>query len=105
VRKNYKVTPRAQSDLRSILRRIGQENLSAGEHMRELFYHAFFNLGETPYMGQKRDDLTSKPVRFWPAHRNYMVIYDPKTNPVEILRVYHVARHIASILPEGSENP
>lgn len=51
-------------------------------------------------MGQERHDLTSKPVRFWPVHPNYMIIYDPMRSPVQILRVYHAARLLDTVLGE-----
>ena len=97
MRKNYELSPLAKADIRSILRYIGQNNLFASERMRDLFYAAFRKLGEYPYMGQERVDLTKKPVRFLAVHRNYMIIYNANTNPVQILRIYHSAMDVEGV--------
>jgi len=98
MRKNYRLDNPAQKDLRQILRYIGLDNMAASEKMRELFYDAFRKLGDNPHIGHERVDLTIKPVRFWPVHRSYMIVYDAQTNPVIILRIYNGARDIASVL-------
>lgn len=84
----------------TILRYVAKENLPAAERLRDRFYEAFALLGEHPHVGQERKDLTRLAVRFWPAHQNYMIVYHVQHARVLILRVYHVARHIAAILPE-----
>ena len=98
MRKNYKLLPLAQADFRSILHYIGRDNIVAAERMRELFYYAFRRLGVNPYIGQEREDLTDKAVRFLVVYHNYMIIYKADTNPVQILRIYNSAQNIDSIL-------
>ncbi len=98
-RKNFLLAPPARKDLRDILNYIGQENLVAAEQMRERFDDAFHKLGDNPHMGSQRDDLTESPLRFWPVHRSYMIIYDATTDPVRIIRVYNSAQDILGILP------
>jgi plasmid stabilization system protein ParE len=90
--KKFIVKPRARRDIREILGYIGADNLVAAERMRERFYEAFAKLSEYPEMGQQREELTRKPVRFWPAHPNYMIIYNPDSDPIQILRITHTAR-------------
>ena len=48
-------------------------------------------------MGHTRDDLTSRPVRYW-AVRSYMVVYKPDGRPLEIVRVVHGARDLPRLL-------
>jgi len=98
MRRNFWLEPIARKDLQQILRYIGLDNMTASEKMRELFYDAFRKLGDNPHIGHERGDLTGKPVRFWPVHRSYMIVYDAQTNPVIILRIYNGARDIASVL-------
>jgi antitoxin ParD1/3/4/toxin ParE1/3/4 len=54
-------------------------------------------LGNEPGAGHVREDLTSRPVKFWPVY-SYMVVYDPRTNPVQIVRVLHGMRDVEEIL-------
>lgn len=50
-----------------------------------------------------RKDLTALPLRFWtlPRYRNYTIVYDPSSKPLQIIRVLHGARNIAVVLREG----
>lgn len=38
-------------------------------------------LGNEPGAGHVREDLTDRPVKFWPVY-SYLIVYDPKTKPV-----------------------
>ena len=50
-----------------------------------------------PEMGHRREDLTSRPVRFWSIDR-YMVIYKPEPLPIEIVRVVSGRRDLPALL-------
>jgi antitoxin ParD1/3/4/toxin ParE1/3/4 len=54
-------------------------------------------LAGNPQLGHKRDDLTRKAVRFWSVYA-YLVIYDPRIQPLHILRVLSGYRDIGTIL-------
>lgn len=54
-------------------------------------------VGSQPGAGHLREDLTSRPVKFWPVY-SYLIVYDPKTKPVKIIRVLHGMRDIEEIL-------
>jgi|SRR6266849_1042159 len=54
-------------------------------------------LGSQPGAGHVREDLTSRPVKFWPVY-SYLIVYDPKTKPIQIVRVLHGSRNIEEIL-------
>jgi toxin ParE1/3/4 len=54
-------------------------------------------LGSQPGVGHVRQDLTSRPVKFWPVY-SYLIVYDPDTKPVKIIRVLHGMRDIEEIL-------
>ena len=47
--------------------------------------------------GHVREDLTSREVKFWPVYA-YLIIYDPETKPVQIIRVLHGMRDVQEIL-------
>ena len=54
-------------------------------------------VGNDPSLGHVRDDLTDRPAKFWPVY-SYLVVYDPNTEPVEILRVLHGMRDVEGVL-------
>jgi len=54
-------------------------------------------LGNKPGVGHLREDLTVCPVKFWPIY-SYLIVYDPETKPVQILRVLHGMRDVEEIL-------
>lgn len=43
-------------------------------------------VAETPNIRTQKHDLVDMPVRFWVVH-NYYIIYNPNTNPLQILRI------------------
>jgi plasmid stabilization system protein ParE len=98
VTRRFSLTAKAGADLREIVGYIAADNPGAARKVKAAMFDAFQKLGENPYLGQQREDLTSKPVRFWPVMRSYMVIYDPKTSPVQIVRVYNAARDVTTVL-------
>ena len=54
-------------------------------------------LGNEPGAGHVREDLTSHPLKFWPVY-TYLIVYDPVTKPVQIMRVLHGMRDVEEIL-------
>ena len=54
-------------------------------------------LGEEPGAGHSREDLTTRTVKFWPVY-SYLIVYDPQTKPIQILRVLHGMRDLEEIL-------
>jgi plasmid stabilization system protein ParE len=97
----YAFTPQAADDLFEIWSYIAQDNPAAADRVEEAIYLACDFLADSPFAGAIRTDLTNLPVRFWlvPPYRNYFIVYDPKTKPLQIIRLLHHARNIPSILP------
>ena len=54
-------------------------------------------LAEMPAIGHTREDLTDKPVRFWPVGR-YLIIYRPERRPIEIVRLVSAYRDVTALL-------
>jgi plasmid stabilization system protein ParE len=50
-------------------------------------------LAENPGIGHTREDLTDQPVLFWPVGP-YLIIYEPQTKLLAIVRVVHSARDV-----------
>ncbi len=58
-------------------------------------------LADNPEVGHLREDLASEPLRFWTIY-SYMIIYRPKTSPLQIIRILHGAQDIKTMLERGA---
>jgi antitoxin ParD1/3/4/toxin ParE1/3/4 len=56
-------------------------------------------LAENSGIGHIREDLTSKPVKFFPVH-SWLIVYRPDTKPLQVVSILHSSRDVASILKE-----
>jgi len=90
-------SPEARLDLLEIWEHIAQDNLDATDRVEQEIERAISMLARNPALGHIRRDLTSKPVRFWPIY-SYLIICDPATQPLEIVRVLSGYRDIAALL-------
>ena len=50
-----------------------------------------------PKTGTTRPELTGERVRWWSIFK-WIVLYDPETSPITILRIIHGARELGRIL-------
>jgi plasmid stabilization system protein ParE len=94
----YRLTPAAEDDLLEIWSFIAQDNLIAADRLEDDFFNACKQLAGKPDLGHFRRDLTDKPVRFFPVRGTYLIVYDPATEPLEIIRVLHGARDVTAEL-------
>ena len=95
----YILSQEARNDLREIKSYIAADNLEAARRMIAEFRRAFRALARMPGMGHTRLDVTARPLRFWPVG-SYLIIYQPRTRPLEIVAVLHGRRNVARILSE-----
>ena len=54
-------------------------------------------IGTNPGIGHVREDLTDRPLKFWPIY-SYLIVYDPASKPVQIVRILHGKRDVEQIL-------
>lgn len=96
----YQFTPQAVDDLFEIWSYIAEDNLDAANRVEEAVYSACTFLSDAPLAGRVREDLTALPLRFWLVQpfRNCWIVYDPETKPLQVIRILHHARNIASLL-------
>ena len=99
--KNYRLTTKAGDDIAGIVRYIADDNPAAARNVKAAILDALPKLGDNPYLGQKREDLTMKPVRFWLVAKNYLVVYDPAARPVTILHIFPADRDVAFLLAQS----
>lgn len=95
---SFILTPSAARDLDEILEFVfARGGANAALHIHQRFYAAFAKLGEQPGIGHSRNDLADESLRAW-AVFSYLVLYHPKTVPVQIIRVIHGARDIPNAI-------
>jgi plasmid stabilization system protein ParE len=96
----YQFTPRAVDDLFDIWSYIAQDNPEAADRVERAIHAACALLAKNPSAGSVRPDLTSLPLRFWSVQpfRHYLIVYDPETKPLRVIRVLHHARNVPRIL-------
>ncbi len=98
----YQFTPQATDDLFEIWSYIARDSVEAANRVEDAIYKACAFMAEGPLRGYAREDLTKLPLRFWTvqAYPNYIIVYDPKTDPLQIIRILHGTRDILAILGE-----
>jgi antitoxin ParD1/3/4 len=96
----YQFTPQASDDLIDIWSFIARDDFDAAERVESAIFQACELLSKSPLAGQIRKDLTSLPLRFWLVHpyRNYFIVYNPESKPVQIIRIIHGTRDLPSVL-------
>jgi plasmid stabilization system protein ParE len=95
----FVLTPPARDDLTAISAYLRQDSAQAAQRVRAALREAMRHLAQTPLMGHLREDLTDEPVRFWAVY-SYIIVYEPETQPLQILRILHSARDVRRILDE-----
>ena len=95
-------TEDAEMQLLEILDYLADESESAAIRVRDAIYDAVGKLAERPGIGHTREDLTSRPLKFWSVY-SYLIVYDPASRPLTIVAVFHGARDVQRLLmgPEG----
>jgi len=97
---DYQCTPQAADDLFEIWSYIARDSVEAAIRVEDAVYNACELLAKGPLRGNVREDLTKLPLRFWTLQPfpNYIIVYDPQTDPLQIIRILHGARNILAIL-------
>jgi plasmid stabilization system protein ParE len=95
--KSFRLSPEAANDIEEIWRHIADDNIEAARRVRMELLHACRHLARNPGIGHRRQDLTTRPVRFWPVY-SYLIVYREGGKPLEIVRVLHGARDVGAWL-------
>ena len=93
-------TPQAAEDLDAIWQTIAADNQDAANRVEIEILAACHRLAKHPRIGTKREDITPLPVRFWTVTKfpNYVIVYRPETNPLQVVGVLHGRRDLKDIL-------
>ncbi|MEP6714917.1 MAG: type II toxin-antitoxin system RelE/ParE family toxin [Terriglobia bacterium] len=95
----YRVSTEAQNDLFEVWRRIAGDSVRLADRIDTEFRELFASLGRAPGQGHSRDDLTSRPVLFFPLY-SFLVVYQPGARHIRIMAVLRGRRNIRRILKE-----
>lgn len=97
---SYALTPQAVDDLFDVWSYIARDSIEAADRVETSIYQACAFVAEAPLRGQNRKELSKLPLRFWIVQRypNYIIVYDPKTKPLQIIRILHGKRDLKRIL-------
>jgi plasmid stabilization system protein ParE len=94
--KRFKLSPEAAADIREIWEYIARDSFRAARRVRLDIFDACARLASNPRIGHQRDDLTSKPILFWPVG-SYLIIYRISQKSIEIVRVVHGAQDVTRL--------
>jgi toxin ParE1/3/4 len=91
-------SPRAVIDLADIVEYIAVHNVTAARRLLERFDDLFDQLAQNPQMGQRREEL-ARGARTMSVG-NYVVVFRPISDGVEVIRVVHGARDIDALFAD-----
>jgi plasmid stabilization system protein ParE len=102
----YDFHPEAEIDLNEIWAYIADDNVSAADRLIADIQSALENLVPFPHRGQRRTDLTSRPLRFIRIS-DYLIAYAPNEKPLWIIAVIHGHRspRVMAAILRGREQP
>lgn len=93
----YYLSAAAEQDIEEIITYLAKENANAAYTFLDSLYEAMENLSDNPHLGHSREDLTDKPVKFWPFKWHYLIIYKP-ISPLEVVRVLSGYRDLVHLI-------
>jgi plasmid stabilization system protein ParE len=97
--RRYVLMPGAKEDLANIRDYyLEEKGYRIARQMIVEFVEAFRFLVRTPGAGHVRQDLAEdRPILFWPV-RDFLILYKPSTQPLEILSVVRGSRNVPALI-------
>ena len=93
----YQLTNTAENEIGEILLYVAErDGIDRALHVHGKFLEAFERLASMPGTGFKRPLFTGDRIR-WRTVFRWLVIYDPESSPITILRVIHGARELERV--------
>ena len=98
------LTPDARLEFQVAARWLAQRNPDAARKLRQATGDAARLLGQRPLSGRTQPELVGPHYRLWSlSSLPYVLVYDPRPVPPQILRFVHTARDLASLLADLSD--
>ena len=88
----FSLHPEAEADLNEIWDFVAEDSVDAADRVRDDIFAAIQGLVRVPNKGHRRNDLTSRPLRFWRVY-DYLIAYAPEREPLLVLAVLHGRRN------------
>jgi len=98
--KSYRLTQAAEDDLFQIWTFIAADNVPEADRLEVDLLNACERAANRPDIEHFRRDLTDKPVRFLLVRSTYLIVYNPATEPLQVIRVLHGARDAGAELDQ-----
>lgn len=90
-----RVSPQAETDLEENWLTIALESPSAADRLLRRIATKFERLAEFPDMGAPKPDIA--PTARILVEGNYLILYEPTADGVEVVRVIHGARDLRDL--------
>ena len=93
----FRLVREAERDLDTILEHIASDSIDSALKVLERFLEVFQLLADNPNAGHCREDLTERPIRFYPVY-SYLVVYLSDTAPIDVVRIFSSSQDVKTIL-------
>lgn len=95
--KAFRLSTPAKVDADQLVLRIAEDDWRTALRIDDELENTFELLASRPRIGHTRTDLDIPArLRVWPFY-SWLIIYDPATKPLEIVRVWHSAQRRPSL--------
>jgi len=89
----FRITPAARQDLQEIQAHFRAVSEKLATHVIERIIDMIQLVADNPGMGHRRDDVTSRDLRFQSVFQ-YYIVYRGDQPPISIVRVLHAGRDV-----------
>ena len=100
--KSYRLSYEARQDYFDAFDYIAGHSFKAALKWEDRMLEAFDHLAEWPQSGRFRPEHAPDHLRFWIAEE-YLVVYDPSSDPVAIIGIIHGAQDLAPLIARRSQ--
>ena len=100
------LAPAARLEFQQAARWLARRNPDAARKLRQATAEAARLLGQRPLAGRQQPALVGPHYRLWSRSSfPYVLVYDPRRAPPQILRFLHTARDLPPLLAELRDAP
>lgn len=98
------LTPGARLEFQVAARWLARRNPDAARGLRQATGDAVRLLGQRPLAGRTQPELVGLHYRLWSLPSfPYVLVYDPRPVPPQVLRFLHTARDLVPLLADLSD--
>ena len=97
------LAPDARLEFQAAARWLARRSPDAARKLRQATSEAVRLLGQRPFAGRAQPELVGVHYRLWSLPSfPYVLVYDPRPLPPQVLRFVHTARDLAPLLADLS---